>query len=100
MSVPTISTSVADIEAAVSASILDTLSAYLTMDRQLVAECLAGTGPDVRLSSRVAIVVIARAQAAMGLTDLVDPKKLRPEQMTGIRTTAELLVSELAKRAR
>jgi hypothetical protein len=89
---------VPDVEHRVRVSILHTLTEHLTMDRARVAACLEGSGEDVRISSRVALVVIARAQKAFGVRDLVDPKKLRPEQVTSIRNVAQLLITKLRER--
>jgi len=87
-----------DIEHRVRTSILHTLTEHLTMNRAQVASCLEGSGEDVRIASRVAIVVIARVQKAFGIRDLVDPKKLRPEQVTSIRSVATLLITKLRER--
>ncbi|MDQ3640918.1 MAG: hypothetical protein M3450_05475, partial [Actinomycetota bacterium] len=75
-----------DVEAQVKASVLTTLTDHLTMDRGQVVDCLDGTGGDVKIASRVAILVIARAQKVFGVSDLVDPKRLRPEQVTSVCT--------------
>lgn len=87
-----------DVERDVKASVLDTLTDHLTMDRKQVSGCLDGTMADVKIASRVAIVVIARAQKAVGVTDLVNPKALRPEQVTSVRNVAELLITKLRER--
>lgn len=87
-----------DVESQVNASVVATLTDHLTMDRGQVAGCLDGTGPDVKIASRVAILVIARAQKVFGVSDLVDPKKLRPEQVTTVRTVSALLTSKLRER--
>jgi hypothetical protein len=88
-------TTLPDVEQQVHASILNTLTEHLAMDRAKVGACLDGTGGDVPIASRVAIVVIARVQKVVGVKDLVDAKKLRPEQVTSIRNVTELLVSKL-----
>jgi hypothetical protein len=88
-----------DVAMHVRASILNTLTEHLTMDRGLVTQSLEdSTAEDVKITSRVAIVVIARAQKLFGITDLVDPKKLRPEQVTSVRNVAELLIIKLQER--
>lgn len=89
---------VQDVEAHVHASVLNTLTEHLAMDRAEVATCLEGKGDDLKIASRVAIVVIARAQKVFGLKDLVDPKKLRPEQVTTVRSVADLVTSKLRER--
>jgi hypothetical protein len=97
MSVITTSVGV-DIEQHVRDSVLNTLTGHLAMDRELVRACLEGRDPDIRIASRVAIIVIARAQKVFGVKDLVDPKKLRPEQVTSVRNVAALLSSKLRER--
>lgn len=82
------------------ASVLATLTEHLTMDRALVAGCLDGAGEDVEIASRVAIVVIARVQKVFGLRDVVDPKRLRPEQVTSIRSVTELVIQKLQEHYR
>src|SRR5437762_961547 len=88
-----------DVERQVKASVLDTLTAHLTMDVTAVGGCLDGSGDDLPIASRVAIVVIARAQKVLGLSDLVDPKKLRPEQVTSVRSVTELILAKLRERS-
>jgi hypothetical protein len=99
MSIITTST-LPDVERRVRDSVLHTLTEHLTMDRAQVAACLEGSGEDVRISSRVAIVVIARTQKAFGVKDLVDPKRLRPEQVTSIRSVTRLLITKLRERCK
>lgn len=77
-----------DIDVGVRRSILSTLTDHFTMDRAKVESCLDGAEPDIRIASRRAIVVIARVQKAFGVTDLVDVKKLRPEQVTSVKSVA------------
>lgn len=89
---------VQDVELHVRASVLNTLTEHLAMDRAQVAGCLDGSMPDLQIASRVAIVVIARAQKVFGVKDLVDPKKLRPEQVTSVRSVADLVISKLRER--
>jgi hypothetical protein len=99
MSVITTST-LPDVERRVKDSVLHTLTEHLTMDRAQVAACLEEFGEDVRISSRVAIVVIARAQKAFGVKDIVDPRTLRPEQVTSIRSVTRLLIRKLRERCK
>lgn len=93
-----IATPVQDVELHVRASVLNTLTEHLAMDRAKVAGCLDGSMEDLKIASRVAIVVIARAQKAFGVKDLVDPKKLRPEQVTSVRSVADLVITKLRER--
>lgn len=95
MSIITTTPTTPDIRRHVHASVLATLTEHLTMDRAQVAGCLDGSGEDVKIASRVAIVVIARVQKVFGLKDLIDPKKLRPEQVTSIRSVTELVSQRL-----
>jgi hypothetical protein len=88
-------TTLPDVEQQVHTSILNTLTQHLAMDKAKVGACLDRTGADVPIASRVAIVVIARVQKVFGVKDLVDAKKLRPEQVTSIRNVTELLMSKL-----
>jgi hypothetical protein len=83
-----VTTALQDVDLHVRASILSTLTEHLAMDRTQVARCLGASGEedDLKITSRVAIVVIARAQKVFGIQDLVDPKKLRPEHhLAGVR---------------
>jgi hypothetical protein len=89
---------VQDVEHQVKASVLNTLTQHLTMDPAVVAGCLDGSIADVKIASRVAIVVIARVQKIFGVKDLVDPKKLRPEQVTSVQSVADLLITKLQER--
>lgn len=91
---------VPDIRQYVHRSVLATLTEHLSMDRAQVASCLDGSGEDLKIASRVAILVIARVQKVFGLKDLVDPKKLRPEQVTSIGSVTELLIDKLQERFR
>lgn len=90
--------SVQELERQVKASVLSTLTEHLTMDKELVAACLDGSSDDLKIASRVAIVVIARVQKVFGVKDLVDPKRLRPEQVTSVRSVSELLLKKLSER--
>jgi hypothetical protein len=91
-------TAAEDVGHRVRASVLETLTEHLAMDRQQVSACLEGATDDLPIASRVAIVVIARAQKVFGVADLVDPKMLRPEEITGVRSVAELLITKLQDR--
>jgi hypothetical protein len=100
MPVITTTPTIPDIRRHVHASVLATLTEHLTMDRVQVAGCLEGSGEDLKIASRVAIVVIARVQKVFGLKDLVDPKKLRPEQVASIRSVTELVIQKLQEHLR
>ncbi len=89
---------VQNLEHHVKASVLNTLTEHLMMERALVAGCLDGSQEDLKIASRVAIVVIARVQKVFGIKDLVDPKKLRPEQVTSVRSVSDLLITKLRER--
>ena len=93
-----ITTPAQDVDQHVTASVLNTLTEHLTMDRAQVAGCLDGSLEDLAITSRVAIIVIARAQKVFGVKDLVDPKKLRPEQVTSVRSVADLIIAKLRDR--
>ena len=93
-----ITTPAQDVDQHVKASVLNTLTEHLTMDRAQVTGCLDGSLEDLPITSRVAIIVIARAQKVFGVKDLVDPKKLRPEQVTSVRNVAGLIIAKLRDR--
>jgi hypothetical protein len=96
-SMSVVTTAVQDVDLHVKASILNTLTEHLAMDRAQVARCLDNSREedDMKITSRVAIVVIARAQKVFGIKDLVDPKKLQPERVTSVRNVADLLITKL-----
>lgn len=99
MSVTTTTLRAQDVVLHVRASIVNTLTQHLAMDKGQVTRCLEDpTAEDVKIASRVAIVVIARAQKVFGIMDLLDPKKLRPEQVTSVRHVADLLITKLQER--
>lgn len=87
-----------DVEAQVRASVLDTLTNHLAMDAAAVTGCLDGSSDDLPIASRVAIVVIARVQKVLGVSDLVDPKKLRPEQVTSVQSVTDLVLRTVRER--
>ncbi len=82
----------------VAKSVIETLTVRFVMEEAAVRGCLDGSMPDVAIASRVALVVIARAVTRLGLPDLIDPKGLRPEQVTSVRNVAALVTRALTDR--
>ena len=83
------------IRGSVTESVFRTLTELFMMEGGAVTACLDGTGEDIPIASRLALVVIARVQARLGLPNLVDPKSLRPEEVTSVRSVLNLIMSRL-----
>ena len=98
MSVITTPLTKQDIDRQVRASVLDVLTNHVTMDKAVIEGCLDGSVDDVAIASRIAIVVIARTQKLFDIKDLVDPRKLRPEEVTSVLSVTRLIIEKLSER--
>jgi hypothetical protein len=86
------------VEAQIRALVLEILTEHFMLEATAVAACLDGSGGDIPIASRRAIVVIARVETHLGLGRLIDPKELRPEQITSIRSVVDLITRAVRER--
>lgn len=87
-----------DVEAQIRALVFEILTEHFMLEATAVAASLDGSGDDIPISSRRAIVVIARVETYLGLGRLIDPKELRPEQVTSVRSVIDLISRAVRER--
>jgi hypothetical protein len=92
----TVTTKVAlDLIDRVRASFIGVLSGHFLLNQAAIERCVRGYGPDIRISSRRGLVVVARIQKEYGVDRLIDIKQMAPEQLTSVRSVLALVLSKL-----